>query len=148
MSGDGMVHVGVFIFFAVKWRTNETSIIKKSFDFTFTWWADWSSSGDGWSATLNSVAGVGLLRRIYQQTHNQGAAINTWIIYVTNTVLLIMLSAKFHPSDGNPWQGPWWDLMSVQQRSKDTSWSAGLKMSRYVISLTDSTKQRLWLGRN
>lgn len=77
---------------------------QKSFDFTFTWWVDWSSSGDDWSATLNSVAGVGLLRRIYQQTHKQGDAINTWIIYLANTVLLIMLSVKLHQSDGKWWQ--------------------------------------------
>lgn len=49
--------------------TDETLIIEKCFDFTFTWWVDWSSSGDDWSATLNSVAGVGLLRRICKQRH-------------------------------------------------------------------------------
>lgn len=63
-SDDAVVRVGAFIIYC-KMKDKRDIYNQESFDFTFTWWVDWSSSGDDWSATLNSVAGVGLLRRIY-----------------------------------------------------------------------------------
>lgn len=82
------------------WMRAQRHLYKKCFVFTFTWWVDWSSSGDDWSATLNSVAGVGLRRRICEQT-TQMAAINKWITKLTNTILLIMLSTKPYQSHGS-----------------------------------------------